>query len=250
MIKKLIKNILRKAGYKVSGTKYILKQFLDPVDIIQLDFDHVLSKYLLENPKPDDKFYFLQIGAFDGLQCDPLVGYLERFDWNGILLEPQPEPYIKLTERYRGRSRIVIRNAAIDRTNGKTVLYTVKGEGLPEWAKGMASFNKQNILKHDYMFPGLNNYVRETQVDTITFQQLFADYEVSTLDLLQIDTEGFDAELLRMFPFSEIKPKLIHFESKHITKHDLEKVLDELISFGYKVARDGEEDMIAVLYEK
>ena len=147
MIKKIIRNILSKAGYKISGTKYVLKQFLEPVDTITLDFDHVLSKYLIENRKPDDKFYFIQIGAFDGLECDPLVTYLERFDWNGILLEPQPEPFRKLSERYRNRSRITIRNAAIDQKNGKTVLYTVVGEGLPEWTKGMASFDKRNILK-------------------------------------------------------------------------------------------------------
>lgn len=50
-----------------------------------------------------------------------------------------------------------------------------------------------------------------------------------------------------MLPFDKLKPKIIHFESKHIPKDQLEQVLDFLISNGYKVARDREEDMIAVL---
>ena len=105
-------------------------------------------------------------------------------------------------------------------------------------------------MKHNYLFPKLDEYIRETHVDTITFQQLFADYSIQSIDLLQIDTEGFDAQVLQMFPFNQIKPKLIHFESKHISKADLEKVLDYLISYGYKIARDRQEDMMAVLVEK
>ena len=66
------------------------------------------------------------------------------------------------------------------------------------------------------------------------------------LDLLQIDTEGFDAEIIRMFPFEICTPALIHFESKHIEKKDLEKLLQQLLDLNYLVARDGAEDMMAV----
>ena|SRR5688572_6519027 len=250
MIKRILKNIFEKAGYKITGTKYVLKQFLHPENTLQLDFDHALSKYLIHSKQLDNDFTFIQVGAFDGAECDPLMKYLQRFDWNGIMLEPQPGPYYKLFDRYRDRNAIKVIKAAISNRNGTATLYTLEGDGLPEWTKGMASFNKQNIIKHEYMFPNINDHIKEIEVDTITFQQLFADHSISKIDLLQIDTEGFDAEILRMFPFDRIKPNIIHFESKHIPKHELERVLDDLISYGYKIGRDREEDMIAVLEEK
>ncbi len=249
MIKEILKNILGKAGYKVTSTKYVLRQFLHPSGILELDFDHVISKYLIHNKQPDDSFNFIQVGAFDGVECDPLLKYLQRFNWNGIMLEPQPQPFNKLIERYNGRDGISVRNAAISSSNGKSTLYTLDGNGLPEWASGMASFDKNNILKHEYMFPEIKDHIKEIEVDTITFQQLFADHSLNKLDLLQIDTEGFDAEILQMFPFHLIKPGIIHFESKHIPKWNLEKVLDDLLAKGYKIARDREEDMIAFLEE-
>jgi FkbM family methyltransferase len=249
MIKGIIKNILAKAGYRVTSTKYVLRQFLYPSRILELDFDHVISKYLIHNKQSDEIFNFIQVGAFDGVECDPLLKYLQRFNWNGIMLEPQPRPFSKLIEKYADRDGIFVKNVAISDSNGKSTLYILDGNGLPEWASGMASFDKNNILRHEYLFPGINDHIKEIEVDTITFRKLFTDHSINKLDLLQIDTEGFDAEILEMFPFQLIKPGIIHFESKHIPKRKLEKVLDDLLAKGYKIARDREEDMIAFLEE-
>jgi FkbM family methyltransferase len=187
------------------------------------------------------------VGAFDGVQCDPIIHYIDKYNWKGVMLEPQPVPFAKLKERYNHNKRIAIRNAAISPSTGKTVLYTLDGDDLPSWSKGMASFNRENILKHNYLFPDINNRIKEIEVDTIAFEHLLKEESISTLDLLQIDTEGYDAEIIKMFPFDTVKPKIIHFESKHISKSSLENVLDLLISLDYKIARDGEEDMMAVL---
>jgi FkbM family methyltransferase len=247
MIKSLIRKLAGSAGYKISSTKYMLKQFDADHHILKLDFDHVLSKYLIHHKQPGSDFIFIQIGAFDGVQCDPLISYIDKYNWKGVMLEPQPAPYAKLKERYDHNKRIAIRNSAISPSSGKTVLYTLEGDSLPSWSKGMASFSKENILKHNYIFPDINNHIKEINVDTIAFEQLLAEESISSLDLLQVDTEGYDAEIIKMFPFDKVKPKIIHFESKHIPKTSLEDVLDLLIGHDYKIARDREEDMMAVL---
>jgi hypothetical protein len=65
---------------------------------------------------------------------------------------------------------------------------------------------------------------------------------------LNISTSySFDAEIIRMFPFSSLKPSIIHFESKHIPKENLENLLDYLVGLGYDIAPDRGEDMLAVL---
>jgi hypothetical protein len=40
-----------------------------------------------------------------------------------------------------------------------------------------------------------------------------AKHHVDRVDLLQIDTEGYDGEILRMFLKDSVRPKIIHFES-------------------------------------
>src|SRR6476660_496606 len=136
MMKQLIKKLISKTGYKVTSTKYVLEQFKRGENLLKLDFDHVLSRYLVHD-KPAGDFFFIQIGAFDGILCDPLVKYLKMYDWKGIMIEPQPSPFKNLSEMYRDRPEIKVKNAAISNSVGQATLYTLEGEDLPEWAKGM-----------------------------------------------------------------------------------------------------------------
>jgi len=226
-----------------------IQTFLDKGNSISLNFDHVLSRYLLERTG-SGPFTFIQVGAFDGVTCDPLRKYLVKYPWTGVMLEPQPQAFGKLAALYKGRDDISIMNAAINESNGEADLYVVENDALPEWARGMASFDEQNILKHADALPGLAGSIQKSRIKTVSFEQLLADHQFTRVNLLQIDTEGFDAEVLKLFPFSKIKPVIIHFESKHIPVARLENALARLADLGYAIARDGQEDMMAVLREQ
>ena len=39
-------------------------------------------------------------------------------------------------------------------------------------------------------------------------------------DFLQIDTEGYDYEVIKSVPFDRCKPKIIQYENKHISDTD------------------------------
>jgi hypothetical protein len=118
---------------------------------------------------------------------------------------------------------------------------------LPTWCGGLAGFSRQSIEKHEPFLPGISKYIVESSVPTETFDEILQLMPTDELDLLQIDTEGFDSMLLSMFPFQRVKPKLIHFERKHLSVNELEESLVHLASFGYKFALDGDEDMVALL---
>jgi len=246
LIKRFLKASLKRLGYRIQNTKYILEPFLDEKRILSLNFDHVLCKYLVDSGEFNN-FKFIQVGAFDGVAFDPLRKYLVKYDWEGILLEPQPLPYQSLKLQYDGRSHLKIVNAAVNRQNGKADLFFLEGEGLPKWTKGLASFHKSNILKHESLFKDLGTYLKCIEVETISFETLLDRFEWTRLDLLQVDAEGFDAEIIKMFPFDRLKPAIIHFESKHIQKAELESLLDILMQRGYLIAKDKGEDMIALL---
>ena len=248
MIKRILKNIVDKLGYRVNSNKYIPKPLQNKDNILALDFDHVLSKYLINKNKESDVF-FIQIGTFDGIECDPLRKYLLKYNWTGLMMEPQPGPFKRLENEYATRKGLVLLNAAIGKECVKSMLYTIESNHVPEWAKGMASFNREVILKHTSLFPHIEEYIKEVEVDTLSFEYLFNEFAIKHIDVLQIDTEGYDANIIQMFPFNKVMPAIIHFESKHIAKAELKKTLDILLAKGYKIARDGEEDMTAVLHD-
>jgi FkbM family methyltransferase len=209
-----------------------------------LTFDILLKKYLYDiDGKP---FHFIQIGSYDGIMHDPLFPFLRNnIDWHGKMLEPQMKPYSKLKELYKNHPNISVLNYAIAQNEGKKLLYSLDGEGLPEWTNELASFIKDNILAHEKWIPNIESYIVENEVSTISFNNLLQD--IHKLDLLLTDTEGFDGEIIRMFPFVKLKPKIIRFESKHLKARELDEILELLHFHGYVFAKDGDEDTIALL---
>jgi hypothetical protein len=135
----------------------------------------------------------------------------------------------------------------LDDKCGTRTLFTVESDSVPAWARGMASFKRDNIIKNSYLIPGLEAMIREITVDCITFDGVMQKLPSGRLDLLQIDAEGADGYILSLFPFDRVKPAIVHWESKNLTKLQQEQALDILRGQGYRFARSGEEDMLAVL---
>jgi hypothetical protein len=129
-------------------------------------------------------------------------------------------------------------------------LYTVESESLPKWVGGMASFDRKQILRQDYLIPGIEKLIRELPVQCIPFSEVIETLtDGNQLDLLQIDAEGADGRILSMFPFDCIKPAIVHWEAKNMTRVEQETALDLLCSHQYLVSRSGAEDMLAVYGE-
>jgi FkbM family methyltransferase len=243
-VRHLVKVGLAALGYQVQGTRYCPRQLLEPGFRRRLEFDDVVCRRMFEFGR---EFTFVQVGAFDGITKDPLRRYIQKCGWRGVLMEPQPQPAAQLRELYRDNDRIVVLQAALDCRSGKRTLFTVEANNVPAWARGMASFQRDNIVKNSYLVPGVEAMVKELTVNCIPFEDVIERLPSNRLDLLQVDAEGADGYILSLFPFDRLKPAIIHWESKNLTKSQQEEVLDMLSSHGYRFARSGEEDMLAVL---
>jgi FkbM family methyltransferase len=239
-----IKKGLGALGYQVQGTRYCPRQLLDPGLLRQLEFDDVVCRRMFEVGR---EFIFIQVGAFDGISTDPLRKYIQACGWRGVLIEPQPRPAARLHELYGESDRLVILQAALDGKCGKRTLFTVESNNVPAWALGMASFERDNIIKNSYLIPGLEAMIKEIKVNCKTFDDVMQKLPSPRLDLLQVDAEGADGYVLSLFPFHRVKPAIVHWESKNLTKFQQEEALDLLRKQGYRFARSGEEDMLAVL---
>lgn len=242
-LRQQIKSGLAALGYQVQGTKYCPRQLLEPELLRKLEFDDVVCRRMFQVGR---EFTFIQVGAFDGVSADPLRKYIQTCGWRGILMEPQPGPVAQLQKLYGGNDRLIILQAALDGKCGVRTLFTLESDSVPVWAHGMASFQRDNIIKHSYLIPGLDAMIKEITINCITFADVMERLSSDRLDLLQIDAEGADGYILSLFPFDRVKPAIIHWESKNLTKPQQEEALDLLRRRGYRFARSGEEDMLAV----
>src|SRR5437763_16496710 len=75
--------------------------------------------------------HVLQIGAFDGHACDPLLEILQDENVSAILMEPQKISYERLVERYATNARISLINAAVAERDRAVKLYVTGSSASP-----------------------------------------------------------------------------------------------------------------------
>ncbi len=184
-------------------------------------------------------FFFVQIGANDGVTHDLLHPYIVAHRWRGVLVEPVHTYCERLRETYRAFPQLAIEEAAITTVEGTREIHRIGDDApeLPPWCRGLASFHPEVIRKHRFVVPGIENYLMVEPVRCITFRTLFERHGVRHLDLLSIDTEGHDYEILKQLDFNALKPRMIVYEHKHIGRAGRRGCRELLSARGYRLTR-------------
>jgi len=137
------------------------------VDIGTSDFDTQLSKRTV-----DDKI----------LLVEPLFYYLRNL--------PDGEGIFKA-------------NFAVSDANGFGKMFyvkteTIKEHGMPSWVRGCNSLNTKHptVLRILKELQKSEDLISQEEVRILSFQKLVELYEVTSIDILKIDTEGHDAVIL------------------------------------------------------
>ncbi len=216
-------------------------------------------KYLWR-PKPDsleailnefsnnaENIFFVQIGSNDGFQHDPLCKFIKRDGWRGLLLEPQPSAFESLQYIYQHDSVTPI-NRALDQEDKQRKLFKV-AFSKARWATGLSSFNRTQLvamLKSGHISRQCAKYgIRMPQdeaeiighdwIQCSSFDTLITENGVDRVDLIHIDTEGYDYEVLKMFPFCTFQPKIVIFEHSHLSQEDKKSARQMLEGKGYEL---------------
>jgi FkbM family methyltransferase len=190
--------------------------------------------------------FFLQIGANDGLQDDPIHYFVGSYGWRGILMEPVPHLFGRLKENYKAATGLIFLNAALSQTDDHaTFFYLRPADTLPPWCEGLGSFRQSVLLSHKRDIPDIESYIVEEPVQCITFGSLISRYQLPQLDLILIDTEGYDLEILRQIDFTLVKPQMIIYEHKHLNESERNEATDLLMSHGFSVRSIREANSVA-----
>ena len=161
--------------------------------------------------------FFVDIGAHDGvLGSNTLV--FEKIGWKGFCVEPNPETSAVL----RKNRTCDIYELAVTATPGEMVDFIrFKGTGIDSQMcvivdpklRSQGRIGNREIIK----------------VKTTTFSELMGHYpEVTCIDFMSIDTEGYELAILKTIDFDRYHFQLLTVE---INSHD---TLDFMASKGYR----------------
>ena len=221
-MKKLVQWLFTLFGLKITRARYARKYLPKPcVDNVEV----VVKFFALANWKAN----LLQVGACDGFTSDSVYPYIKANKVNAILVEPSTVNFSKLQEFYHGHANVTCVNAAVAEGNERKPFYTIKNEGRWKdsgWARQLASFYKAHLLKHGIR----ENEIAVENVDCKTLSTLLKEYGLQEIDILLIDTEGFDGEIVKMAFKENIKPLFIFFENAQLVQNYSQAELDELYS--------------------
>lgn len=180
---------------------------------------------------------FVQIGANDGVLNDPIHASVQRYGWHGLLVEPIPWIFDRLVANYSGAEGMSFENAAISATDGTMpMFYVERRDGDPDFLDQLFSFDEEILRSHRYASEDFDERVVRTEVNALTMPSLVARHGIETIDVLHIDTEGYDVEILKQVDFSaQWAPRFILFEIKHLDPGTYRQARSMLRAAGYRV---------------
>lgn len=198
--------------------------------------DNMLRYLAAEVALRNGKITFLQIGAFDGVALDDLRVVIENYPTRGILVEPQPTAFRNLKENYRDYPQLTFVNGAIDRISGTRDFYTMHNQ-----QSLVASFDRKHLLNHSVPI----NEITIEQVQCYSVADLLEQCGFPSIDLLQIDAEGYDFEIIKSIDFDTIQPSILRFEISHLSNREKNDCIRLLAGHGYRFLVE-HKDVIAV----
>ncbi|CAJ1372308.1 unnamed protein product [Effrenium voratum] len=176
---------------------------------------------------------YLEIGTAD---FDTLAQQLQTTEAKGLSVEPVEEHFLRLPS---AASRWKLQ-AAIAEEDGEAELWKVRSEYmepqcsaatvqklglpycLPWWFRATASLHRPNALVETHLGPKLALDAQEVvKVPTLRYASLLQRYNVTSIHMLKVDTEGFDVfilkQVLRHGADTGHFPERLQFERNNLT---------------------------------
>ena len=144
-----------------------------------------------------------------------------------VLVEPLSVHNTSLLDCYLNIKNKFIENIIItDEENSETPIYFHKQDGL-EYGNNyeLASLNKQHCFN-------IRNHYDESELvslklPNLTINNLFDKYKIQHIDLLFIDTEGYDSKIIKNIDFTKFSINEIYYENLHVNTYELRTFLIE-----------------------
>ena len=225
ILKALAQRCIKPFGYRFERLRDTVEA---PIDILDL----LLTKISAERTD----FFFVQIGANDGVTDDPIRQLVTKYHWHGVLVEPQPQVFRQLLKNYGREKQLVFENSAIADQDGVVRLFVADHQDETANLTVFASLKKEELISglDNPKAAGVKVQVQEIELPALSVQTLLAKHRITKIDLLLTDVQGYDREIVEQFLVCGVKPTIIHFEHSHMTRPALDALYRELVKHGYR----------------
>lgn len=209
-----------------------------PVELIVHEYAH---------HRPDATF--VQVGAHDGTQLDPLREAILGSRWRGVMVEPVPYVFARLEARYRTNRRVTLENVAVADVDGSKPFHFLpeadQDDDVWRWYDALGSFRRDVVLTHDEFVDDIADRLVTVDIPCVTFETLCARNGLRQVDVVQMDTEGYDRDVLELVDLDRLGVELVLFEHLHLDDDDRAACRRLLETHGFDQVSDGM-DTIAV----
>ena len=220
MTNKILKKIVGVFDYKLVEKNLIKNnRLIHSKSILNLN---LILKKIFDNQKIK---CLIQIGANDGSRFDELNIFIKKYKIKSVLVEPISEYFEDLKKNYKNFENVYFENSAITVGTKEKEIFVVNNKNLNDYdehIKGISSFDKKHLIKHGVK----SNHILKKKINCISILNLLKKYNISDLDILFIDAEGYDGDILIDFFNNSNQEPILIFEYIHIEN----KIFKDLVN--------------------
>jgi FkbM family methyltransferase len=230
-----VRQTARKYGYEIRKAPF---PNFRSVSVFELAIHYLIAKH-------GEKLTFIEVGANDGKMGEALREFILKYHWKGILIEPQPDVFERLKANYAGLDdEFSFENVAISSNPAPIQMYRSPTQKGDQGSNTLATADQKIAAKT----LGLkSDELEKITVPTARLDDIVEKHGVTSLDILQIDTEGLDWDVLQTLDLTKTRPYLIRFEHGHLSPAVIGKMTEYLNEHGYPVNFGGyQEDSVAL----
>jgi FkbM family methyltransferase len=188
-------------------------------------------------------FFFVNIGANDGVSNDPIYPFLCEYGWRGIAVEPLEPVFAELERNYQRFPGVILERAAVAPEPRPFYFIPATTRYERTWTKQVGTldpgFLRRAIdLMRTYEFegpvpPGLEQSITPVEVPCLTFAALMEKHRVERVDFVNIDAEGVDYEIVRTIDLARWRPQILCLETADMSEAQRDDLGRRFAAHGY-----------------
>lgn len=183
-----------------------------------------VDKVLFENYfKNKTNGFFIECGAYNGKGLSCCKFFEDTLKWKGINVEPAKNHFAALTNN---RPNSINLNVGLSDKN--EILKFKNVICKPGKGKGAGNGSFQHSKNHMKELRTYGVTFEEYDVQTITYAEMIEEHEVSKVDLMCLDVEGFEFKVIDGMKDASVLPSVLCIEYSYLGLENVKEYVKEL----------------------